>query len=211
MDPKAVPVAQSPRKIPATLRGKLEKNSTGWKQMRSLPKSINPQNGYIIQLLWKKTMENSECVWTLESSTSIWRENTSNYPPGNKLLASRLAGAIYFSKLDANQLGYWLITLDEESSRLTTFNTPFGRYRFRRMPFGIHSAQEVFQKRISQHFEDLEGVETDIDDILVWGTTMRDMIADCALRWSERSTSVWPWIVKNACFAWPRWRIWVTN
>ena len=71
MDPKAVPVAQSPRKIPATLRGKLEKNSTGWKQMRSLPKSINPQNGYIIQLLWKKTMENSECVWTLESSTSI--------------------------------------------------------------------------------------------------------------------------------------------
>ena len=105
-------------------------------------------------------------------------------------IASRLAGAIYFSKLDANQLGYWLITLDEESSRLMTFNTPFGHYRFRRMPFGIHSAQEVFQKRISQHFEDLEGVETDIDDILVWGTTMRDMIADCALRWSERSTSV---------------------
>ena len=104
-------------------------------------------------------------------------------------IASRLAGAKYFSKLDANQ-GYWQITLDEESSRLTTFNTPFGRYRFLRMPFGIHSAQEVFHKRISQHFEDLEGVETDIDDILVWGTTMRDMIADCALRWSERSTSV---------------------
>jgi len=39
------------------------------------------------------------------------------------------------------------------------------------MPFGIKSAQEVFQKRISQVFGDLPGVETDIDDILVWGTT----------------------------------------
>ena len=38
------------------------------------------------------------------------------------------------------------------------------------MPFGIKSAQEVFQKRISQHFDDIEGVATDIDDILIWGS-----------------------------------------
>lgn len=37
------------------------------------------------------------------------------------------------------------------------------------MPFGIKSAQEVFQKRIAQHFDSMEGVEVDIDDILVWG------------------------------------------
>ena len=40
------------------------------------------------------------------------------------------------------------------------------------MPFGIKSAQEVFQKRMSQAFGDLEGVETDVDDILVWGATV---------------------------------------
>ena len=42
------------------------------------------------------------------------------------------------------------------------------------MPFGIKSAQEVFQKRMSQSFGDLEGVETDVDDILVWGTTSEE-------------------------------------
>ena len=52
-----------------------------------------------------------------------------------------LSDAKYFSVLDATS-GYWQIKLDEESSLLTTFNTPFGRYRFTRMPFGIHSAQE---------------------------------------------------------------------
>ena len=82
-------------------------------------------------------------------------------------IASRLTGAKYFSKQDVNK-GNWQITLDEESSMLTTFNTPFGRYRFLRMPFGIHSAQVVFHKRVNQHFEDTEGVETDIDDILVY-------------------------------------------
>ena len=46
------------------------------------------------------------------------------------------------------------------------------------MPFGIKSAQEVFQKRISQVFGDLPGVETDIDDILVWGTTHKNSITN---------------------------------
>ena len=63
------------------------------------------------------------------------------------------------------------IPLDTDSQLLTTFSSPFGRYCFQRMPFGIKSAQEVFQKRISQVFGDLPGVETNIDDILVWGTT----------------------------------------
>jgi TATA-binding protein-associated factor Taf7 len=42
------------------------------------------------------------------------------------------------------------------------------------MPIGIKSAQEVFQKRMSQSFGDIEGVETDVDDILVWGTTAEE-------------------------------------
>ncbi|CAB3989621.1 Hypothetical predicted protein [Paramuricea clavata] len=42
------------------------------------------------------------------------------------------------------------------------------------MPFGIHSGQEVFHKRIDELFQDLDGVETDIGDILVWGTTIEE-------------------------------------
>ena len=41
---------------------------------------------------------------------------------------SEMSGAKYFSKLDASN-GYWQIKVDEQSSRLLTFNTPFGRYR----------------------------------------------------------------------------------
>ena len=50
-------------------------------------------------------------------------------------IATRLSGARVFTVVDAKN-GFWQVELDEESSRLTTFNTPFGRYRWKRMPFG---------------------------------------------------------------------------
>ena len=84
----------------------------------------------------------------------------------------RLSDATIFTKLDANK-GYWQIPLDYDSSLLTTVNTPFGCYRFKRLPFGVHSAQEVFHKRIQQIFGDMSNVETDIDDILIWGRDER--------------------------------------
>ncbi|KAK3755128.1 hypothetical protein QZH41_005886 [Actinostola sp. cb2023] len=83
-------------------------------------------------------------------------------------VATKLSGAKYFSTLDASA-GFWHIKLDDNSSNLTTFNTPFGRYKFNRMPFGINSAPEVFQRRMSQAFEDIEGCDEIVDDILIWG------------------------------------------
>ena len=74
----------------------------------------------------------------------------------------------FFTKLDANQ-GYWQIPLDHESSLLTTTNTPFGRIRFMRLPYGIHTAQEIFHKRVANILASIDNVETDIDDVLIHG------------------------------------------
>ena len=81
-----------------------------------------------------------------------------------------MANAKWFTKLDSDRR-YWQIPPDEESQLLTSFNAPFGRYCYLVTPFGITSAQEVFQKRMSQHFGDLEGVITGIDDIIVHADT----------------------------------------
>ena len=45
---------------------------------------------------------------------------------------------------------------------------------FKRLPFGISSAQDVFQAVMSEMFEDVEGVEVIVDDILVWGSTVEE-------------------------------------
>ena len=51
-------------------------------------------------------------------------------------LTHKFTGSTVFSKLDAKS-GYWTIQLESESQLLTTFNSPFGRFRFKRLPFGL--------------------------------------------------------------------------
>ena len=88
-------------------------------------------------------------------------------PSVNESLA-KLGNSKIFSKLDANS-GYWQIPLDEESQPLTTFATPFGRYCFNRLLFGISSTPEIFQQALSRFLEDLDGTMYQMNDILVHG------------------------------------------
>ena len=90
-------------------------------------------------------------------------------------VTTRMPGATYFSVLDASS-GYWQISLDQESAKLRTFNSPFGRYMFKRLPFGLSSTQDIFQKVMTDMLEDIDGVEMVVDDILVWERMRLNMI-----------------------------------
>ena len=85
-----------------------------------------------------------------------------DYVPG------QIGNAKVFSKLDANS-GFHQVLLTEESKLLTTFITPFGRFAYNRLPFGITSAPEFYQKQVSQIIAGLPGTVCLIDDIVVTG------------------------------------------
>lgn len=94
-----------------------------------------------------------------------------------------LADAKVFTKVDCKN-GYRQVPFDEQSSLLTTFNTPWGRYKWKRMPFGISQAGERFQQRLYQAIAGLPGVRTIANDILITenGATIGDAITDHDLR-----------------------------
>ena len=60
------------------------------------------------------------------------------------------------------------IQLDQGSGKLATFQTPWGRYRYLRMPFGISPAP-CFQRKLDQNHEGLKGIYKVADDILITG------------------------------------------
>ena len=106
------------------------------------------------------------CVDLTKLNESVCRER--HLLPSVEQILAQLEGAKVFSKLDANS-GFWQIELAPESAKLTTFISPFGRFCFNRLPFGITSAPEHFQKRMSSILAGLDGVVCLIDDILVFG------------------------------------------
>lgn len=106
------------------------------------------------------------CIDTHHLNLSLKREHY-QLPVLDDILPD-LAKAKVFSKVDLSH-GYWHCTSDEESSLLTTFSTPFGRYRWTRLPFGLSASSEIFQKRLHQALEGLLGVACIADYILVYG------------------------------------------
>ena len=107
------------------------------------------------------------CIDPCNLNEAIQREH---YPMQTiEEVITRIPETTYFSVLDASSR-YWQISLDQESAKLCTFNSPFGHYMFKRLPFCLPSVQDIFQKVMTEMFEDTEGVEVVVDDILVWGT-----------------------------------------
>ena len=79
------------------------------------------------------------------------------------------------------------VPLGPDSACLTTFITPFGRFYFKRLPFGITSAPEIFQKRLTNFLDHLPGVFVYMDDIIVSGRTReehdRNLVAVLDILW----------------------------
>ena len=91
------------------------------------------------------------------------------YPiPTLEEISCQVKDKAVFSVLDLKD-GFWHASLDEESSLLCSFSTPFGIYKFKKLPFGISSAPELFQYLTDQIFGDTGGIVY-FDDVLVAGT-----------------------------------------
>ena len=106
------------------------------------------------------------CVDMRRANEAVVRER---YPiPTVKELLYNLNGAKVFSKADL-KLGFHQFELDEGSRNITTFTTPFGLFRYKRLMFGIASAPEVYQYQIQKAISGLEGCQNYADDIVIYG------------------------------------------
>ena len=86
---------------------------------------------------------------------------------------SQLNGAKYFSTLDL-QAGYHHIPLDEASIPKTTFTSPFGKYEYIKVPFGLTQVQAYFQELMTGILKDFNFAIAYLDDIIIFSKTAEE-------------------------------------
>ena len=100
-----------------------------------------------------------------------WVKREQHYSKTIDEVVTQLNDAKFFTLVDAKK-GYWHVPLNESSSYLTTFSTPFGIFCFTRLPFGlVVVSQDIFQKQLDSALEGLTGVTGIADDTFVLGST----------------------------------------
>ncbi|XP_063962569.1 uncharacterized protein K02A2.6-like [Lytechinus pictus] len=167
VDEDVTPVIHPPRRVPVALQTKLKEELDRLEEGNIIAR-IETHTPWVSSLVCveKPNGKLRVCLDPRDLNKGLKR---SHYPMTTiEDILSDLTNAKVFSTFDAKN-GFWHVQLDESSSELTTFNTPYGRYRWKRMPFGLSTAPEEFQRRLNLVLEGLEGVRCVADDILVFG------------------------------------------
>lgn len=162
----------APRRLPMAMKKKVQEELTRLEKEDIIRPVTTPTDWCAPIVVVPKANEKVRiCVDLTRLNENVRREN---FPlPTTDQLLAELSEAKVFSKLDCNS-GFHQIPLDEESQELTTFITPFGRFCYKRLPFGINSGPEIFHREMSHILAGIPGVIVDIDDVLVSGKNQQE-------------------------------------
>uniref|UniRef100_A0A0A9WHB1 RNA-directed DNA polymerase n=1 Tax=Lygus hesperus TaxID=30085 RepID=A0A0A9WHB1_LYGHE len=168
----AVPVVDAPRKLPFKIHEKV-KNELDRMERDEVIAKVNEPSDWVSSMVVtvKKSGNLRVCIDPKNLNKNLKREHYQL--PTTEDIRAKIIGASVFSTLDANS-GFWIIPLDPSSSNLLTFNTPWGRYKFLRLPFGVSPASEIFHAKMQEIFGDLPGVIIFLDDILIFANSIEE-------------------------------------
>jgi len=91
-------------------------------------------------------------------------------------LLDKLVGKSVFTKLDLKK-GYFHVFVNEDLVKYTSFTTPLGQFEFLRIPMGLKTSPQVFQRFVHDIFSDMirqDKVVVYMDDILVASRNIED-------------------------------------
>ena len=170
IDPNVKPIAQNPRRIPFSLRKKVENKLHELLEKDIIEKVEGPTPWVSpVCVVPKPTGEIRLCVDMRRANEAVQRER---HPiPTIDEVLHEMNQSTVFSKIDL-KWGFHQIELEEKSRSITTFATHCGLFRYKRLMFGITSTPETYQHIIQQVLQGCEGAHNIADDIIIHGPTV---------------------------------------
>ena len=121
IDPNATPVVHPPRRVPVALREPLKEELQRMEKLGVIKKCTEPTAWvHSLVVAKKKNDKLRVCLHPSDLNRAVMREH---FPM--QIVEDVISNAKVFSVLDANH-GFWQVKLAKDSSKLATFNTPFG-------------------------------------------------------------------------------------
>ncbi|GFW41297.1 retrovirus-related Pol polyprotein from transposon 17.6 [Trichonephila clavipes] len=167
---KTVPHVAALRKVPLAIHNKVKEELSNMVEAGIISKVEEPTEWVRNMVIIDSPKKLRICLDPRPLNEAIQRPH---HPiPTADALITKLQGGKVFTILDAKN-GLGQLPLDEKSSYLTTFCSPWGRYRFLVLPFGLNSAPEEFQKALDEIYED-EDIKPYFDDIALGSSTVEE-------------------------------------
>lgn len=163
----AKPKYFKPRPLPYALKNKVERELERLVEQDVLYPVNSTEWGTPIVPVIKKNGSIRICGDFKVTLNPVLEIDRHPLPRIEDLFAELQKGELY-SKIDLSE-AYMQLKLDEESQKLCTISTHKGLFSYKRLPYGINSGPSLFQKKIEQTLQGLQGVIVFLDDILITG------------------------------------------
>ena len=166
LKPDAKPYIDAPRRCPIHLRDKIKSELDKMEELGIIRK-IDKHTDWCSSLTYATKRDGSLRICLDPQRLNQALKRCPHKIPTVEEITPRLSNAKYFTKLDA-KAGYWSVRLAPESQELTTFRTPFGRYCFQRIAFGLNVSQDLYQQHMDRIIEQCEGCIGISDDVTIY-------------------------------------------
>lgn len=172
LEPGTKPISQPTRRFPLQLLSKARETVNDMWKLGVIENSKSPWCFNIVPV--KKTDGTTRITNDFKALNAVSKKDA--YPmPRIDEIYENLSQATVFSKLDLLK-GYYQIRLHPDDREKTAFRFEGKLYQFKRVPMGLHSAPQTFQRLMNQVLSDLPFAKCYLDDIIVFSKNLEEHV-----------------------------------
>ncbi|RXN31866.1 Retrovirus-related Pol poly from transposon [Labeo rohita] len=175
LDSNVSPVQCAPRNVPVALKARVKEQLDKHIREGHITSVTEPTSWISNMVVVAKPDKMRICIDPKHLNQALQRSHY--HMPTLEDILYKLPKARLFTLVDVRD-AFLHCRLDDESSLMTTFWTPWGRMRWCKLPFGVSVAPEIYQRKQHELLMGLRGIEPIADDILVVGCSDSDAEAE---------------------------------
>ncbi|UYV77576.1 K02A2.6-like [Cordylochernes scorpioides] len=170
--PEYPPVRALPRRIPAALGNEVQSELEKMVKQGIITKIYHETEwSHPMVVVKKKSGQIRICLDPRKLNQALVRRHFQTPAPSE--LLHQIPKADYYTVLDVKS-AYWHVPVANECRDLLVMATPFGKFRYNRLPFGLNISAQIFVEMMTNIFKNSFRNVTYVDDLLIYADSIEE-------------------------------------